>query len=62
MYAGDIALLFGVALAMVSYAFTSRSVGFFPAAILVVLMLFGMWSLGQAEYLDSFRRLSHFDR
>ncbi|MBR6569879.1 MAG: hypothetical protein IKK75_05440 [Clostridia bacterium] len=51
LYAGDIALLFGVALSMVSYAFTSRNAGFFPAAILVVLMLFGMWSLGKAAYL-----------
>jgi len=51
LYQGDIALLFGVVLAMVSYAFASRNAGFFPATILVVLMLFGMWSLGRAEYL-----------
>ena len=51
MYAGDLAVMFGIVLAAVSYAFTSRSVGFLPAAIVVVLSLFGMWSLGQAEYL-----------
>ncbi len=51
MFAGDIALLLAVTLAVVCYLFTSRSVGFFPAIILVVLTLFGMWSLGQAQYL-----------
>ena len=51
LFAGEIAVTLGVGLAVVCYAFTSRSVGFLPATILVVLMLFGMWSLGQAEYL-----------
>ncbi len=51
MYAGDIALMLSIVIAIVSYAFTSRSVGFLPATIVVVLTLFGMWSLGQAEYL-----------
>ena len=51
LFAVPIALTLGVALSIVCYAFTSRSVGFLPATILVVLMLFGMWSLGQAEYL-----------
>ncbi len=51
MYAQELALMFGITLAAVSYAFTSRSVGFLPATIVVVLMLFGMWSLGQAAYL-----------
>lgn len=51
MYASELALMFGISLAAVSYAFTSRSVGFLPATIVVVLALFGMWSLGQAVYL-----------
>jgi len=51
LFAANIAVTLGVALSVVCYAFTSRSVGFLPAAMLVVLMLFGMWSLGQAEYL-----------
>ena len=51
LFAADVALVLGILLSVVCYAFTSRSVGFFPAAVLVVLMLFGMWSLGQAEYL-----------
>lgn len=51
LFAADIAVVLAVGLATVSYAFTSRSVGFLPATILVVLTLFGMWSLGKAEYL-----------
>ena len=51
MFAGDIALLLSITLAAVSYAFSSRNVGFLPATIVVVLTLFGMWSLGQAQYL-----------
>lgn len=51
LFAQELAAALGVVLAVVCYAFTSRSVGFFPAAVLVVLMLFGMWSLGRAEYL-----------
>lgn len=51
LFAADIAVVLAVALATISYAFTSRSVGFLPATILVVLTLFGMWSLGKAEYL-----------
>lgn len=51
LFARELALTLGIALSVVCYAFTSRSVGFFPATILVVLMLFGMWSLGHAEYL-----------
>lgn len=51
MYAGDIGLTLGILLSALSYAFTSRNVGFLPAAMVVVLALFGMWSLGRAEYL-----------
>ena len=51
LFATEIAVTLAVALAVVCYAFTSRTVGFLPATILVVLTLFGMWSLGKAEYL-----------
>lgn len=51
LFSSEIALMLSVGLAVVCYAFTSRSVGFFPATILVVLTLFGMWSLSQAEHL-----------
>lgn len=51
LFAAQIGLTLSVGLAAVSYAFSSRSVGFLPATILTVLMLFGMWSLGHAQYL-----------
>ena len=51
LYAAEIGLMLSVALALICYLFTSRTAGFFPATILVVLMLFGMWSLGRAQYL-----------
>ncbi len=51
LYSRDIALLMGVVIPAVCYAFSSRGAGFFPAAILVVLTLFGVWSLGKAQYL-----------
>ena len=51
LYAGDIALLFGIAAASLSYAFSARNAGFLPAAVVVVLTLFGVWSLGEARYL-----------
>lgn len=51
LFARQLALTLGVVVAAVSYLFSSRNVGFLPATILVVLMLFGMWSLCQAEHL-----------
>lgn len=51
LFSRQIALTLAVGLSAVSYAFSSRSVGFLPATIVTVLMLFGMWSLGRAQYL-----------
>ena len=51
LFATQVGLTLGVCVAAVSYAFSSRSVGFLPATLVVVLMLFGMWSLGKAQYL-----------
>lgn len=51
LFAKQLGLTLGVGVAGVSYLFSSRNVGFLPATILVVLMLFGMWSLCQAEHL-----------
>ncbi|MEG1775959.1 MAG: transglutaminase-like domain-containing protein, partial [Clostridia bacterium] len=47
----QIALLLTIALALLSYVFSSKAVGFLPATVLVVLMLFGLWSLGKHLYL-----------
>lgn len=51
LFARQLGLTLGVTVAGISYLFSSRNVGFLPATILVVLMLFGMWSLCQAEHL-----------
>lgn len=51
LFARHLGLTLGVTVAGISYLFSSRNVGFLPATILVVLMLFGMWSLCQAEHL-----------
>ena len=51
LFATEIAVTLATLLAVISYAFTSKSVGFMPATIVVVLTLFGMWSLGKAQYL-----------
>ena len=51
LFARQLGLTLGVVIAGVSYLFSSRNVGFLPATILVVLMLFGMWSLCQSEHL-----------
>ena len=48
LFATEIAVTLATLLAVISYAFTSKSVGFMPATIVVVLTLFGMWSLGKA--------------
>ncbi|MEG1195397.1 MAG: transglutaminaseTgpA domain-containing protein [Clostridia bacterium] len=50
LFAAPIALLLAVALAMLSFAFSSKNVGFLPATILVVLVLFGLWSLGKPMF------------
>ena len=49
LFARQLGLTLGVTVAGISYLFSSRNVGFLPATILVVLMLFGMWSLCQAD-------------
>lgn len=51
LFARQLGLTLGVVIAGVSYLFSSRNVGFLSATILVVLMLFGMWSLCQSEHL-----------
>lgn len=51
MFSQQTTLFLGVMLALMSYAFSSRNVGFLPSAIVVVLTLFLLWSIGQAAYL-----------
>ncbi len=51
LFSDELALTLAVVLSVVCYAFSSRSVGFLPATILVVMTLFGMWSLEKGQYL-----------
>lgn len=51
LFGSQIALLLGVGAALLSYAFSAKGAGFLPATILVVLVLFGLWSLGKPVYL-----------
>ena len=51
LFASEIGFALAAALAIITYAFTSDSVGFIPMAVLTVGMLFGVWSLGQPQYL-----------
>lgn len=49
LFGGHVAGLIVCFAAVMSYVFAKRGVGFLPAAIIVVLMLFGLWSLGKAN-------------
>ncbi len=49
LYGAQVALLIAVVSAVLGFLFARRGVGFLPAAFLVVLVLFGLWSLGRAE-------------
>lgn len=51
LFSTQIALLLAVAAAAVGYAFSSRAAGFIPAMILVVTVLFGLWSLGKHGFI-----------
>jgi len=44
-----VAIFLAVGIAGCSYLFTKNGIGFFPAAILVVLTLFAIWSMGRAD-------------
>ena len=49
LFGAQVASLVAVASAVLSYVFAKRGVGFLPAALLVVLMMFGLWSLGKGN-------------
>lgn len=51
LFSTQVALLMAVVFALAACAFTSRAAGFLPATLMVVLTLFGLWSMGQARYL-----------
>ena len=49
LFGGNVAALLAVAITAFSFLFTKKDVGFLPASILVVLTLFGLWSLGRSS-------------
>lgn len=51
LYGSQAAVLFAVFVAVLSFLVTKRGVGFLPMALMTVLVLFGLWSLGKGGYL-----------
>lgn len=51
LYAPQVAGLFTVFVTALSFMVTKRGVGFLPMALMTVLALFGLWSLGKGGYL-----------
>jgi len=46
----QLAMTLAVAAALVSYLFSHKGAGFIPATVLLVLVLFGLWSLGKHSF------------
>jgi len=51
LFGFQVASLIAVLSAALSYVFAKRGVGFLPAALVVVLVMFGLWSLGKGDLL-----------
>lgn len=51
LFGAETAGLLTVLAAVLAFVFSKRGVGFLPAAAVVVLVLFALWSLGKAAYL-----------
>ena len=49
IFGTQVASLLTVLTAVLSYVFAKRGVGFLPAALVVVLVMFGLWSLGKGN-------------
>ncbi len=49
VFGGSVASLITVLAAVLSFVFAKRGVGFLPAAMVVILVLFGLWSLGKGN-------------
>lgn len=50
LYRFPLALSLAVVSAVVSYLFSHKGAGFIPATVLLVLVLFGLWSLGKYNF------------
>ena len=51
LYGTQVVGLFAFFVAVLSFMVSKRGVGFLPMALMAVLVLFGLWSLGKAAYL-----------
>ncbi|MDD3337081.1 MAG: transglutaminase domain-containing protein, partial [Eubacteriales bacterium] len=51
LFATAIATLLAVVAALIAFSFSARGVGFVPATVLVVVVLFGLWSLGRHTFI-----------
>ena len=51
LFSSQIALLLAVAAAVIGYTFSARGVGYIPATAMVVMVLFGLWSMGKQGFL-----------
>jgi hypothetical protein len=51
LFGAQVASLIAVLTAVLGYVFSKRGVGFLPAALVVLLLMFGLWSLGQGSLL-----------
>lgn len=51
LFATQIAAMLAVFAALIAYSFSAKGVGFVPATVLVVMVLFGLWSLGKHDFI-----------
>ena len=51
LFSSQIALLLAVVAAVIGYTFSARGVGYIPATAMVVMVLFGLWSMGKQGFL-----------
>lgn len=51
LFAPQIGVVLAIASALLAYAFSARSMGFIPALLMVALVMFGLWSMGQHTFI-----------
>ena len=49
LFGSQVALLLTLIVSLCAYLFSKKGVGFLPAAIMVVMMLFALWSMGEGR-------------
>ncbi|MBE5778965.1 MAG: hypothetical protein E7331_06480 [Clostridiales bacterium] len=51
LFASRIGVVLAIFSALLAYAFSARSMGFIPALLMVALVMFGLWSMGQHSFM-----------